>query len=170
MTATPDYLAYRASLGFRGANPRRLLGRRSLRLGVLTCPSVRTLPRIFIAPALGVAHGLREDGALSVLPWRCHVLSDSGIPPRRACLFPYCVFIIAQNLSKNLPSVPVLGGNLGDELAVLPHFVAKLTAGHPAAPALVPVSKSEAVEHNSEPLSLLCLYYSIEPVQKNSLG
>ena len=84
MTATPDYLAYRASLGFRGANPRRLLGRRSLRWGVLACPSARTLPRIFIAPALGVARGLREDGALSVLPWRCYVpLGALGLPPRR---------------------------------------------------------------------------------------
>lgn len=29
-TTTPDYFAYRASLGFRGANPRRLYRRRSL--------------------------------------------------------------------------------------------------------------------------------------------
>jgi len=32
-TRPPDYLAYRASLGFRGANPRRLYRRRSLGWG-----------------------------------------------------------------------------------------------------------------------------------------
>ena len=80
-TTTPDYFAYRASLGFRGANPRRLLGRRSLRWGVLTCPSVRTRPCICIAPTLGVA-SYGEDGALSRLRGAVMLFSEPRATPR----------------------------------------------------------------------------------------
>lgn len=95
------------SLGFRGANPRWLYRRQSLGWDVLACPSTRTRPCICIAPTFGGGLLRRGWRALS-LAWRCHVLADSGIPPRRACLFPYCVFIIAQNLSRKFPSVEVL--------------------------------------------------------------
>lgn len=110
MTATPDYFAYRASLGFRGANPRRLYRRRSLvfdKSKFLVCP-----PRSLAValPSISIPR-LKASGRSTQSRWwvtfrlrgadfNAHAAWDFGVMAHRPALrgsvsLSLCVSIIA---------------------------------------------------------------------------